>query len=166
MRYCVRGSNGETDYFESQSGLKQGCKLSPILFSYFINSLLEEISANSKHGVQFVPNTRDISALLFADDMALLSDTAIGLQNQLNFLLSAANRLGLIVDTDKTKIVVYRLGGHLARHERWCLGEKQVEVVREFKYLGNILSTKLSASETQKDLVSRAKGALLILTKS
>ena len=72
VRYCVRGFEGHTDFFECSLGLKQGCKLSPILFSYLISSLAEEISAHSKHGVQILTNTQDISALLFADDVALL----------------------------------------------------------------------------------------------
>lgn len=54
----------------------------------------------------------------------------IGLPNQLNFLVRAANTLGLQVNTNKTKVVIYILEGHLARHERWCLGEKQIDVVK------------------------------------
>lgn len=46
-----------------------------ILFSYLINSLIEEIYGNNKYSVQVKHNTHDISALLIADDVALLSDT-------------------------------------------------------------------------------------------
>ena len=48
---------------------------------------------------------------MFADDIALLSSTPIGLQNQLNVLYEVANRLGLLVNLEKTKIVVFRNGG-------------------------------------------------------
>ena len=46
-----------------------------------------------------------IFSLLFADDVALVSHTVIGLQNQLNVLLSAANRTDLTVNLEKTKVV-------------------------------------------------------------
>ena len=44
--------------------------------------------------------------LLFADDLALLASTVIGLQNQLNALSIAAKRLGLTVNLDKSKVMV------------------------------------------------------------
>ena len=69
VRYCVRAGQGYSDSFESFLGLKQGCKISPILFAYLINSLIEEISLNSKHGIQLAPDTPELSALLFADDV-------------------------------------------------------------------------------------------------
>ena len=55
---------------------------------------------------------------MFADDIALLSSTPVGLQNQMNVLYEVANRLGLLVNLEKTKIVVFRNGGYLARAER------------------------------------------------
>ena len=55
---------------------------------------------------------------MFANDIALLSSTAVGLQNQLNVLYEAANRLALLVNLEKAKIVVFRNGCCLARAER------------------------------------------------
>ena len=49
--------------------------------------------------------------MLFADDMILLSETVIGLQTQLNNLFSAASRLQLKVNMNKSNIVVFRKGG-------------------------------------------------------
>ena len=41
---------------------------------------------------------------MFADDIALLSSTPVGLQKQLNVLYEVANRLGLLVNLEKTKM--------------------------------------------------------------
>ena len=166
VQYCVRAGQGYSDSFESNTGLKQGCKISPILFSFLINSLIEEISCNSKHGIQLSPNTSDLSALLFADDVALLADSAVGLQNQFNQLKKVADRLGLVVNGSKTKVVVYRLGGHLAKHEKWHYGDTELETVSEYKYLGNVLSTKLSSISLQTDIAYRAKAAFMVVLRA
>ena len=41
---AVKVNNNLTDWFEIQDGVKQGCILSPSLFSMFINDLIEDIN--------------------------------------------------------------------------------------------------------------------------
>ena len=78
---CVRMSNEFTDMFECPRGLRQGCVLSPTLFSVIINEL-----DNGKHGVQLLPRLIQLFILLFADGLALLSCSPTGLQTQLDCL--------------------------------------------------------------------------------
>ena len=52
----------------------------------FINEIAVELSKVGQHGIQMQPGMLELFLLLFADDLALLSSTAIGLQNQLNQL--------------------------------------------------------------------------------
>jgi hypothetical protein len=73
------------------------------------------------HGVQFLPGLIELFILLFADDIALLSDTALGLQNQINIMNETCKRLYLNVNIDKTKVMVFRKGGYLGRNEKWFL---------------------------------------------
>ena len=87
--------------------------MSPILFSLLINELANEILEKGKHGVSLGPAEIELFLLLFADDLTLLSSTVIGLQNQLNVLQEATQRLGLTVNLDKSKVVVFRKGGLL-----------------------------------------------------
>ena len=44
----------------------------------------------------------------FADYLTLLAFSVTGLQTQLNALSGAAKTLGLVVDLDKTKAIVFR----------------------------------------------------------
>ena len=67
--------------------LKQGEITSPLLFSLFIHEIAQDITNNGKHGAQLLPDLVEIFILLFADDVALISDTPSGLQNQLNILM-------------------------------------------------------------------------------
>lgn len=64
--------------------------------------------------------------LLFADDIVLLSDTAIGLQNQPNILSKSAETQTSQQTYKNQFIIVLRNGGHLAGRER-C--EKSGELI-------------------------------------
>ena len=52
---CAMSKSGLGDFFECFQGLKQGCILSPVLFSMLINELANEILENCKHGVSLGP---------------------------------------------------------------------------------------------------------------
>ena len=87
---CVRiDSDRLTDFFECPVGLRQGCMLSPAIFSLFINEIASEIENGGAHGIQLLPGLVELYLLLFADDIVLLSNTAGGLQNQINILENA-----------------------------------------------------------------------------
>ncbi|XP_077996531.1 uncharacterized protein LOC144449832 [Glandiceps talaboti] len=43
VKSCVRTDKGKTEYFECPIGVRQGCMLSPFLFSFFINELVREV---------------------------------------------------------------------------------------------------------------------------
>ena len=160
-RSCVRCPFGYTDYFECTSGLKQGCKCSPILFSYVVGEIAKEVARKGKHGIQLLPDIATVYLLLFADDVVLLSDTPVGLQNQLDNLKSSSESMGLNINMSKSKVMVFRLGGHLAAHERWHLGGEKLEVVNEYNYLGYKLSTKLSSSVALASLSMKGKTAVV-----
>ena len=68
-----------------------------------------------------------------------------------------AVKLGLVVNKDKYKVVVFRNGGHLAGHDRWHIGNTILEVVSEYSYLGLIFSTKLNNNVMLSRLATRGK---------
>ena len=132
----VRAGGELTDVFLCPRGLKQGEVCSPVLVSLFINELTKDIIESGKHGIQLASDLIELLILLFADDVVLLSDSVFGLQTQLNILFNTAKRLDLIVNLDKSNIVVFRNGGHLALNETWYFGNEKLEVVNMYKYLG------------------------------
>ncbi|RUM94596.1 MAG: hypothetical protein DSZ28_02380 [Thiothrix sp.] len=166
VQCCIRCPEGNSEYFECTSGLKQGCKTSPVIFSFLMSIVSNMIIQKGKHGVQIMANDTELFTLLFADDLVLLSDTVPGLQNQLNTLKEASDYLGLTVNSTKTKIVVFRHGGYLAAHEKWYLGNERLEVSTQYKYLGVILSTRLCTNTILSDLVRRAKAASMQIIRS
>ena len=126
------------------------------MFSFFINELAVELSKNGKHGIQLIPGATEIFMLLFADDVILLSSTPAGLQNQLNYLKIEADRLYCTAYLDKTNILVFRMGGHLAARERWLYGN-EVKVINAYKCLGMTFTTKLCINSVLLDVCIKGK---------
>ena len=82
----VRRVNGQcTESFPVNCGVKQGCDLSPTLFSFYINDLPLDVK-NWNVGIK--AGNLNLSLLLYADDIVLLAGTACDLQLQLNVLTS------------------------------------------------------------------------------
>jgi len=104
----VKTAHGQTASFQSVMGVKQGCPLSPTLFGLYLDDLEEAMRA--KQHLLDSPSLAGIMllALLYADDLALVSMSMAGLQAQLDVLQEYADRWGLTVNVDKTKAVIYR----------------------------------------------------------
>ena len=65
---------------------------SSILFLLFINELALDTIKGGKYGSLPTSTIGEIFILLFADDILLLSETAVGLQNQLNILYRSSKK--------------------------------------------------------------------------
>jgi hypothetical protein len=163
---CIRVNNEYSDFFDCPVGVRQGCVLSPTLFSLFINQLANHVAEKGKHGVQLLPGLIELFILLFADDIALLATTPFGLQNQLKCLKECCDRLKLNVNKDKTKIMVFRKGGYLSKHEKWHYDGIELEVVNKYCYLGFMFTTTLSQKLGTDHLVAKGKRAVFHLCKS
>ena len=71
----------------------------------------------------------ELFILLFADDIVLLSDTIVGLQNQLDVLARNCARLDLYVNLDKSNIVIFRNGGTLPREKNGSIMGKTLQLL-------------------------------------
>ena len=163
---CIRANCKYSEFFECPVGVRQGCVLSPTLFSLFINQLANHVTAKGRHGIQLVPGVMELFILLFADDVALLSTTPTGLQNQLDCLKTCCQDIKMEVNKDKTKIMVFRKGGFLAKHEKWFYNDTRLEVVNNYCYLGFNFTTKLSCKQGTDHLAAKGKKAVICLSKA
>ena len=71
---------------------------------------------------------------MFADDVALSSDTIRRLQRNINVLNEFIYNCCLKVNTQYTKIVVFKRGDRPSIFERWTYNEASIEVVQLFTY--------------------------------
>jgi len=166
VKSCIRCHAGISDYIDSNTGLKQGCLASPILFSFYINELVTIFEQHNVRGIQLHPDIMQISLLMFADDLALISDTIVGLQNQLNILSNFCNDYKLKVNEDKTKVVVFKNGGALSRFEHWTYQNTYLQAVNCFTYVGLCFTKQLSYNSMVHDLCVKGKRVLISLLKS
>ena len=162
---CVREKSIYSEYFNCPRGVKQGCLLSPQMFSFFINELAVELSKKGRHGIQIIPGAVEIFLMLFADDIILLSDTILGLQAQLNALKEEADRLQLVVNLDKTNIMVFRMGGYLSFREKWWYGNEAIKVTNCYKYLGMVFTTRLSLNVGMREVCRKGKKGIIEILK-
>ena len=86
------------DWFDVKIGLKQGCILSPLLFNIFINDLAQTLN-NLECGASY--GEGDVSILLYADDIILLSDNEATLQRMLSCLNDYCLSWGLTINFEK-----------------------------------------------------------------
>ena len=66
-----------TRAIEINSGVKQGCPLSPLLFNIIMDELIERVESN-RCGVRV--NNLELSIMSFADDTLLISDSYSGMK--------------------------------------------------------------------------------------
>ena len=128
---------GYTDTFTTKSGVRQGCLLSPLLFTLFLNDLNDYINFGG-----FRYNGVWIRMLLYADDIVFFAPDPDILQNMINKLYKYCDLWDLKVNLNKSKIMVFRKKGKLKKSYKWKYGNNYIEVVTSYKYLGvNFTST-------------------------
>ena len=105
--------------------------------------------------------------LLFADDLALFSESAEGLQKQLTALYSYTSLWYIIVSIPKTKVLIFN-----ERYKTVCgsfhYGDNIIEKAEQYKNLGVVHSTKSANNvlkETFSHLASQAGRAIFALRK-
>jgi hypothetical protein len=93
----------ESDWFDQEFGLKQGCVLSPTLFSILMADLANMLEY-SNIGANI--SSKLINCLLFADDVVLIAESPEELQEVLNISNAFANKWNLKFNPKKSKILI------------------------------------------------------------
>ena len=147
-------------WFPVSNGVKQGCKISPTLFSVYINDLAQEIN-----GLNCGINVGDImvSTLLYAGDIILIAPTAENLQQMFDTLNIWCRKWRLTVNPDKTKVIHFRTSTVPQSAFTFKCGEKDIEYVSSYKYLGLWINEHLNMTKTVKELAKSASRALSAL---
>lgn len=159
MSNRVLSDNMLSDFFDNKHGLIQGEVLSPILFSLYMNDFENWFIEDNIVPCEF----RDLALflLMYADDMVLFAETAEGLQEMLDSLSRYSHNYGLTVNTDKTKVLVFRNAGIVKN--KWTYNGKEVELVDCFNYLGLLLNYNGKFNGAQTKLAEQGRKALFSL---
>ena len=104
----VRVNDKLSDWFSVDKGVKQGCLLSPALFSIYINDLILQIN---DLGIGIQCDSRMISTLVYADDIILLTEKGQDLQKLLDVVHTWCSEWGLGINTKKSNVLHFRKKG-------------------------------------------------------
>ena len=99
--------------------------------------------------------------IMYADDICAVNDTIGIVQSQLNVLKMFCQRYGLMVNMAKTKLMVFRNGGHLRDNEKVYFNGDLLESVNGYKYIGLMMSPNLHWNIAIQTLRKQAEKAVL-----
>ena len=152
----LRVADGLLQPITSTIGLKQGCGISPLLFNIFINKL-PKIYDQSCDPVQL--GGKDLSRLLWADDLMIVSKSAGGLQTAIDKTFRFYQKLGLEMNTSKTKVMIFNKRGLKIENFNFSAGGNKIEVVDKYQYLGIKLKASGSMNLVVEELFDQANRA-------
>ena len=159
---AVKFGDKISEPFKTNKGVRQGCVLSPLLFNIFLSDIQEAFDICGDNPKL---NDMEISSLIWADDILILSETPEGLQAKLDNLGIYCNKNKLKVNTDKTKVMTFTKSGRLI-NTKFYFGKRQLSNVRQYKYLGFIVTPSGEINTGLEDLRIRALRALTKIRKA
>ena len=161
LRCTVRVNNDLTSWFDVEAGVKQGCILSPTLFSVYINDLTERINSLNC-GINIDDNR--LSILLYADDIALIAPDENSLQRMLDIVSDWCFTWKLSINSSKTKVVHFRPQSCSKTYYMFRCTDCVIDYCDSYKYLGVWMDEHLTFNKNAKELAksaSRALGSLM-----
>ncbi|CAH8647362.1 unnamed protein product [Dicrocoelium dendriticum] len=156
----VRVYGALSDSFSTTSGVRQGCPISPFLFNFVVDSIMECSLAESHDvGVEVLPGERLVD-LDYADDIVLLFDNVEAAQSTLNSLSRVVPLFGMHFAPSKCKVL---LQDHQPLDDPLTLANEELEVVDQFTYLGSCISNDGRIETDVSSRIAKARAAFLNL---
>jgi hypothetical protein len=154
-----------TPFFDIGSGVRQGCILSPILFSLFINTIIKELK-KSEYGLTLMHGydlQQKLCQLLFADDIVLLASNTQELQNLLNLLYQNSVTFRFFINYTKSMVLIFgdnRTTEVISQSYQFTIGNAVLDIVKQYKYLGLHITHNLSWSYHLEKLRNKCKSLI------
>ena len=153
-----------TAWCKSDSGVRQGCPLSPLLFNIYVRELGMKL-AQCKQGFKYLMVNRDgvieeksQAGFLYADDVCIMASNEQLLQTIFDNISGCIKEYGMKINGKKSKVVC--ING--AKEERrWNFGGCKIGEVEEYKYLGVTVKAGLNGGfKSMGDRMVDANGVL------
>ena len=142
-RVLFKGALSDTKDFAL--GTPQGGVLSPMLFNVLIHRLLQNIPLNEHETI-----------ISYADDICIRTNSPERLQELLNDFASSARQCGLVISTEKTKILIQDTS---RPRDPIQINNGTIDECQQYRYLGIPTNTAADAS-TSQDFISNLRKRL------
>ena len=132
------------------TGLKQGCVAAPILFLIFFSAIFtlvyKELGPLVGGRIRIQSKDKTFSLiniweLMFADDVAIITYSKEDTQKFINCLDKICRKFGMEISGTKTEIMHQKKRNDTYPSPKFYLGNHELKLVSNFKYLGTIFST-------------------------
>jgi len=142
-----------SDSFSIRTGLRQGDGLSPLLFNCALEYVMREWYKENPKSIKIGTSKDNINlnCLGFADDLALLAKNLQESKKQISSLQEIAKHIGLKVSFEKTEIMM--TDPPLANKIK--IGDQEIKIVKQFKYLGEIITHNLNEKQTWQNRINK-----------
>ena len=134
---CVSYNDCFSERWKISRGVRQGGVTSVILFNIYMDDILSQIN---KVNVGCRLGITKVNIQAYADDKVLLSPTASGLQKLMSRMSDLLECHQLVVNANKTKIVVFN---RQSRDFTFRFKNTVLYLVDNIKFLGCMLNFKL-----------------------
>jgi hypothetical protein len=162
---------GETEYFETTSGVRQGGSESPNLFNLFLDYIMRIYSNKAEElglGVSFKFRIKDQARVRndpipycgvenylwigYADDLVLTAESQESLQRATNLLAELLKKFGLVISIEKTKTMILNFKGSDEEYPSVLvhIDSKPIENVKLFVYLGSTITYNEPGTPTKE----------------
>ena len=105
-----------------------------------------------------------IFLFLYADDTDLLSDSSTELQILLNKFANYCHNWKLQINTEKTEILIFSKG-RVPQNLKFFIDKDEIEIVKEYKYLGIFFARSGSFLRTREYLYDQGIKAMYSILK-
>ena len=98
----VRTGHGTTDWLQMGKGVRQGCKLSPCLFNFYAEYIMQNARLHeAQAGIKIAG--RNINTLRYTDDTTLMAESEEELKSLLMKVKDVCAKAGLKLNIQKTR---------------------------------------------------------------
>ncbi|BHF59591.1 hypothetical protein SprV_0100255100 [Sparganum proliferum] len=158
MMARVTDNGAVSEAFVMTNGVKQGCVLTPALFSLMFSAMLMDAYRDERPAISVAYRTNghllnqrtmhfqtrlptsNVHELLFADDCAVNATNVGDMQRSMDLFGADCDKFGLVINTQKT-VVMYQPPPYTAHNSpQISVNGTQLRGVDNFTYLGSTLS--------------------------
>ena len=150
--------------FSIKQGVRQGAILSPLLYSIYVDELLHKLTAS---GLGISMSGVYCGAPMYADDLALISDSAAELQLMLNIVDSYSSYWRYSINARKSAILVFGESPNSRAHCRprryWSINNATIPEADKQHHLGVLRTVYPTSVQRTVERCSAGRGAFFAL---